>query len=179
MRGKWGKGKGKMKAFKRSNLNLIFMLFFCLLWFLNLSLHPSFNDESRAKNWIKKKGGVSISWNLPCFFSFLANSSSIFPHSVIWCRTSPSTQFFPTFSPFSSSSFIITIIAFFFVVIFLGRGANLKVSWKSKSPSTCENKCFKLPWTKLFVLTSKTPSFWPFPITRNAFLPTTTLCGST
>jgi hypothetical protein len=73
---------------------------------------------------------VSISWNLPCFFAFSINSSSIFPYNAIIRGTSPSPQYFPaflTFSPSSSSSFIVTIAVFFFVVIFLGKGVSLRI----------------------------------------------------
>jgi len=113
------------------------------------------------------------------FFAFLANSSSISLYNAIKCKTSLSAQIFSTFSPSSSSSFIVTIVAFFFVAFFLGRGASLGIYCKSKSLSTCENDCFNLPWPKLSILTSQTPSFWTFPRIGNAFLRTTTLCGFT
>ncbi len=157
-----------------------FFGFFCLLFFQKLY---HYIQVPIMKTNLKSNLKIIYNFNkLTFIFAFLANSSSISFHSAIKCRTSPSTQFFPmfsTFSPSSSSSFIVTIITFFFVVLFLGRGVGLGISCKSKSPSIHENECFNPPWPKLYVLTSETHSFWAFPRIWNALLQTTTLCGST
>jgi hypothetical protein len=53
-------------------------------------------------------------------------------------------NFFQPFPPFHLPllPLIVTIVIFFFVALFLGRGAGLRISCKSKSFSTCENECF-------------------------------------
>ncbi len=76
------------------------------------------------KSNLKKNSKVSISWNLPCFFAFLVNSSSNPPHSAIKCRTSPFAQFFlEAFSPSSSSFFILAIVTFLLCCYFFGKGS--------------------------------------------------------
>ncbi len=108
------------------------------------------------------------------FFPFYTNSNSISPLGAMKCSTLPSTQFFLSFSPSSSSSFTTTTL--FFGVFFFGMGTGLRTSYKSKSPSTCENWCFNLP---LFAPPSDSPPFHSLGKAKNAFLLTTTLWGST
>ncbi len=163
-------------------MNLIVLLFFCLFFFQKFYHYIQVSImKIEQKSYLKKYFRVSISWNLPFFFAFLVNSSSISLHNAIKWRTSWSIEIFPAFlifSPFSSSSFMVTIVAFFFVVFFLGRGVDLRIFYKFKFFSTCENECFNPAQPKFFVLTFKTPSYWTFPRIGNAFLQATTLCGS-
>ncbi len=65
---------------------------------------------------------------------------------------------------------------FFFVTLFLGRGAGLRIFHESKSPWTCENGCFNPPWPKLSTFIFET---LPFAKVKNAILWTTTLWGFT
>jgi uncharacterized protein YdhG (YjbR/CyaY superfamily) len=62
--GPWARSKGNFFAYLLSKI---------------LSLHLKFNYETKAKIKSKKNNSkVSISWNLPCFFAFLANQVPFF-----------------------------------------------------------------------------------------------------
>jgi hypothetical protein len=65
-------------------------------------------------------------YNLSCFFAFKTNLRFIFPHNKIKCNILPSTQFFPTFTSSSSSSFITTTISFFPCCYLFAKGSWFK-----------------------------------------------------
>ncbi len=89
--------------------------------------------QLRFQSWKKNKGWW---WNLSCFLHF-----SEIQAPFLLLKQWTITQFFLVFSP----SLCFVIITFFHGVIFYGMGTYLKISYKSKSLSTCENWCFNPP----------------------------------
>ncbi len=75
---------------------------------------------------------------LPCLFTFLENSKSIFPSSEFMCYYTIH-PIFPSLLVFVTSFFITTTTIFSFVAFYLVRGDNLGIFYKFESPSTCEN----------------------------------------